>query len=51
MDQELKIAKKWWDNLTNFGKSEFPHLNPTDKELLQWHSDPAEYSLPVNILY
>lgn len=48
---ELQIAKEWWDNLTDHGKSQFPHLNPTDEEILKWYSDPAGYTLLPNIFY
>jgi hypothetical protein len=47
----LNKAKAWWNSLTPAGKGKFPHLNPTDKEVQEWYSDPAGYSLPPNITY
>lgn len=47
---ELKKAKEWWNNMTKEMQANFPHYNPTDTEVLAWYSDPAEYSLPPNII-
>lgn len=47
----IEKAKNWWENLPEELKSQFPHLNPTDEEVLEWYSEPAEYSLPPNITH
>jgi hypothetical protein len=47
----LNKAKAWWNSLTPIGKSNFPHLSPSDEEIIEWYSDPAGYTLPPNITY